>query len=129
MEFHRDSRFGLVPYLQIVEQVKEASRLGPITPGDQLPTVREVVTQLAVNPNTVLKAYRMLEYEGLLQGRPGQGTFVVGTLGSPPPGTYPRLRRKLMPWLREARAAGLDTDGILALVNNALRDQGEERVA
>src|SRR5437764_15235304 len=89
MEFHRDSRSGLAPYLQIVEQVKEASRLGLITPGDQLPTVREVVTQLAVNPNTVLKAYRVLEYEGLVQGRPGQGTFVVGTLGGPPPETYP----------------------------------------
>src|SRR2546421_7610808 len=129
MEFHRDSRSGLAPYLQIVEQVKEASRLGLIEPGDQMPTVREVVTQLAVNPNTVLKAYRMLEYEGLLEGRPGQGTFVVGTLSSTPPGTYPRLRRKLMPWLREAQAAGLDADGILALVNNELRGQAEENVA
>src|SRR6266516_550324 len=98
MEFHRDSRSGLAPYLQIVEQVKEASRFGLITPGHQPPTVRQVVTQLAVNPNTVLKAYRMLEYEGLVEGRPGQGTVVVGTLGGLPPDTIPRLRRKLLPW-------------------------------
>jgi GntR family transcriptional regulator len=96
---------------------------------DQLPTVREVVAQLAVNPNTVLKAYRMLEYEGLVEGRPGQGTFVVGSLGGPPPETYPRLRRRLAPWLREARAAGLSEENILALVGNALRDSAEEGAA
>ena len=129
MEFHRDSRSGLAPYLQIDEQVKEASRLGLITPGDQLPTVREVVTQLAVNPNTVLKAYRMLEYEGLVEGRPGRGTFVVGTLGGLPPDTYLRMSRKLLPWLREAKAAGLDDESILALVNNNLREQAQARVA
>ena len=129
MEFHRDSRSGLAPYLQIVEQVKEASRLGLITPGDQMPTVREVVTQLAVNPNTVLKAYRMLEYEGLVEGRPGQGTFVVGTLGGLPPDTFARVRRKLLPWLRDARAAGLDDESILALVNSTLREQAKASVA
>lgn len=129
IEFRRDTRSGLAPYLQIVQQVKEASRLGLIGPGDQLPTVREVVAQLAVNPNTVLKAYRMLEYEGLLEGRPGQGTFVVGSLGGPPPETYPRLRRRLLPWLREAHAAGLDDDGILALVNNTLREEAQGKVA
>src|SRR5438067_13764524 len=129
MEFHRDSRSGLAPYLQIVHQVKEASRLGLIEPGDKLPTVREVVTQLAVNPNTVLKAYRMLEYEGLVEGRPGQGTFVVGSLGGAPPETYPRLRRKLLPWLREAQAAGLDDDSIIALVNDSLRQEAQGRVA
>ena len=129
IEFHRDTRSGLAPYLQIVQQVKEASRLGLVEPGDQLPTVREVVKQLAVNPNTVLKAYRMLEYEGLVKGRPGQGTFVVGTMGGPPPGTYPRLRRRLVPWLREAQAAGLDEESILALVNNTLRNDSQGKVA
>ena len=129
MEFHRDSRSGLAPYLQIVQQVREALQLGLVQEGDQLPTVREVVAELAVNPNTVLKAYRMLEYEGLVQGRPGQGTFIVGTLGGPPPETYPRLRRKLLPWLREARAAGLTQEHILALVGNVLRDAAEEHAA
>src|SRR5438067_9532362 len=126
MEFHRDSRSGLAPYLQIVEQVKEASRLGLITPGDQLPTVREVVTQLAVNPNTVLKAYRALEYEGLAEGRPGQGTFVVGSVAGPPPGTFSRLRRGLRHWLDEAQAAGLDDESIAAFVADTLRGSAEE---
>jgi GntR family transcriptional regulator len=129
MEFHRDSRSGLAPYLQIVQQVREALQLGLLERDDQLPTVREAVAQLAVNPNTVLKAYRALEYEGLVQGRPGQGTFVVATLGGPPPETYPRLRRRLLPWLREARAAGLDEENILALVGNALRSSAGERAA
>src|SRR5438093_11402769 len=129
IEFRRDSRSGLPAYRQIVQQVKEASRLGLIEPGDQLPTVREVVSQLAVNPNTVLKAYRALEYEGLVEGRPGQGTFVVGSLGGPPPEIYPRLRRKLLPWLRAAQAAGLDDEDILALVNNTLREEAQGRVA
>jgi GntR family transcriptional regulator len=129
MEFHRDSRSGLAPYLQIVQQVREALQLGLLERDDQLPTVREAVAQLGVNPNTVLKAYRALEYEGLVQGRPGQGTFVVATLGGPPPETYPRLRRRLLPWLREARAAGLDEENILALVGNVLRSSAEERAA
>lgn len=129
MQFHRDNRSGLAPYLQIVQQVREALQLGLLEREDQLPTVREVVAQLAVNPNTVLKAYRMLEYEGLVEGRPGQGTFVVGSLGGPPPETYPRLRRKLLPWLREAQDAGLSEEHILALVGNALRDAAAERVA
>ena len=129
MEFHRDSRSGLEPYLQIVQQVREALQLGLLQEGDQLPRVRDVVAGLAVNANTVLKAYRMLEYEGLVEGRPGQGTFVVGTLAGPSPEIYPRLRRKLLPWLREAQAAGLTQEHILALVGSVLRDAAEENAA
>jgi len=129
VEFHRDSRSGLAPYLQIVQQVREALQLGLLQEGDQLPRVRDVVAGLAVNANTVLKAYRMLEYEGLVEGRPGQGTFVVGTLAGPPPEIYPRLRRKLLPWLREAQAAGLTQEHILALVGSVLRDAAEENAA
>ena len=97
--------------------------------GDQLPTVREVVEKLAINPNTVLKAYRELEHEGLVEGRPGQGTFVVGSIPGPPPGSYTRLRRGLLRWLREARTAGLDEESIIALVNTTLRDESEREVA
>ena len=71
----------------------------------------------------------MLEYEGLAEGRPGQGTFVVGTLGGLPPDTLPRIRRKLLPWLREAKDAGLDDESILALVNTTLREQAQAKVA
>ena len=81
IEFHLDSRSGVSPYLQIVQQVRQALRLGLLHEGDQLPTVKEVVAQLAINPNTVLKAYRELEHEGLASARPGVGTFVTGSLG------------------------------------------------
>ena len=81
IEFHLDSRSGVSPYLQIVQQVRQALRVGLLREGDQLPTVKEVVGQLAINPNTVLKAYRELEHEGLASARPGVGTFVTGSLG------------------------------------------------
>ncbi|MFC7592111.1 GntR family transcriptional regulator [Nonomuraea antimicrobica] len=71
IEFHLDGRSGVSPYLQLVQQVRHALRLGLLREGDQLPTVKEVVARLAINANTVLKAYRELEHEGLVA--PGQG--------------------------------------------------------
>src|SRR2546421_11576255 len=129
IEFRLDTHSGVSTYLQLVQQVRQALRLGVLKPGDQLPTVREVVEKLAINPNTVLKAYRELEYEGLAKGRPGQGTFVVGTIAGPPPGSYMRLRPSLVRWLRDARTAGLDDESIVALVTTTLRDQAEQEVA
>src|SRR5215207_3186509 len=80
IEFHLDGGSGLSPYQQIVRQVRHALRLGLLNEGDQLPTVKDVVAALAINPNTVLKAYRELEHEGLVAGRPGVGTFVTRSL-------------------------------------------------
>src|SRR5919201_1040855 len=129
IEFRLDNRSGVSTYLQLVQQVRQSLRVGILGPGDQLPTVREVVEKLAINPNTVLKAYRELEHEGLVEGRPGQGTFVVGSIPGPPPGSYTRLRRGLTRWLAEARGAGLDEESILALVSTTLRDEAERDVA
>ena len=95
IEFHLDSRSGVSPYLQIVQQVRQAMRLGLLHDGDQLPTVKEVVAQLAINPNTVLKAYRELEHEGLASARPGVGTFVTGSLGGESLAAHGPLRRAL----------------------------------
>ena len=72
-------------YLQLVQQVRQALRVGVLRAGDQLPTVKEVVSEVAVNPNTVMKAYRELEHEGLVQGRQGLRTFVVRPPAGPPP--------------------------------------------
>ena len=80
IEFHLDTRSGVSPYLQVIHQVRQALRLGMLAEGDQFPTVKDVVGRLAINPNTVLKAYRELEYEGLVAARPGVGTFVTRTL-------------------------------------------------
>jgi DNA-binding transcriptional regulator YhcF (GntR family) len=113
--FHLDAHSGVAPYLQLVQQVKQALRLGQLQVGDQLPTVREVVEKLAINPNTVLKAYRELEHDGLIASRPGQGTFVVRTLAGASLASHAALRRSLGRWLRSAREAGLDEESILAL--------------
>src|ERR1700722_13253594 len=115
IEFHLDSRSGVSPYLQIVHQVRHALRLGLLEEGDQLPTVKEVVASLAINPNTVLKAYKELEHAGLAAARPGIGTFVTATLPAEAVAAQGALRRELERWLGKARRAGLDEESIDAL--------------
>src|SRR5919197_4804600 len=102
IEFHLDERSGVSPYLQIVRQVRQALRLGLLREGDQLPTVKEVVGRLAINPNTVLKAYRELEHEGLVAARPGVGTFVTRTLSDSSLAAHGPLRQDLRRWLPQA---------------------------
>ena len=134
INFRVDGRSGVAPYLQIVRQVRQALRMGILDVGDQLPSVREVVTAVAVNPNTVLKAYRDLEREGLVEARSGQGTFVRARPPGPPPGTHSRLGRSLARWVREAREAGLDDESMESLLRVALRatdaaEAGTEEIA
>ena len=129
IEFHLDGRSGVPPYLQLVQQVKHALRVGILRPGDQLPTVRDVVAGLAINPNTVAKAYRELEIEGLIGGRPGLGTFVLRGLPGPTAGDLAGLRLELRRWLERAAAAGLDAESVLALVTATLRELPRENVA
>jgi GntR family transcriptional regulator len=129
IEFHLDGRSGVAPYLQIIQQVRQALRLGTLSVGDQLPTVKDVVATLAINPNTVLKAYRELEYEGLVAARPGVGTFVTGTLDGGPLAAHGPLRRDLQRWLVKARRAGLDDESIEALFASTFRSAAEEDIA
>ena len=130
IEFQLDQRSGLATYLQLVQQVRQALRLGLLVPGDQLPTAREVVEKLAINPNTVLKAYRELERDGLVAARPGTGTFVQRSLGGRGNAAQPKLQRELARWLDAARAAGLDVEDVEALFRAAVRDRfAEEEVA
>ena len=112
---------------QLVHQVEHALRLGYLKPGDQLPKVRDVVAALAINPNTVLKAYKELEVKGLAAGRPGQGTFAQATLSQVALPELTGLRRSLLSWLASAEASGLDEDGMVALFTSALRDFHERR--
>jgi len=120
--FRIDGRSAIPPYLQIVQQVKHALRVGMIGPGDQLPTIKQVVADVAINPNTVLKAYRDLEREGLVEGRVGVGTFVLRRPDGPPPPLLAQLRRSLDRWLRSAFDAGLDHESIASLFESGLRD-------
>ena len=126
--FRLDGSSGVPPYLQLVHQVRQSLLLGYLREGDRLPTVKEVAGGLAINPNTVVKAYRQLEHEGLAGGRPGQGTFITGTLASPPQEASEMLRASLERWLRDAGEAGLSDDAITALIAVARHDKRKERV-
>ena len=129
IEFHLDSRSGVSPYLQLVHQVRQALRLGLLREGDQLPTVKDVVARLAINPNTVLKAYRELEHDGLVAARPGVGTFVTKTLSDPSLAAHGPLRQDLLRWFAKARRAGLDDESIEALFRDTFRSAIAEGVA
>ena len=120
VDFRLNSTSGVATYLQLVHQVEQALRLGVLEVGDQLPTVREVVASLAINPNTVARAYRELEVAGLVEGRQGQGTFVVATLAGAGLAAHGRLRRELEDWIEGAFDQGLDRESVVALFDSTL---------
>jgi GntR family transcriptional regulator len=113
--FRIDRRTGTAVYAQLMQQVRQAIRMGRLAPGDQLPTAREVAESARINPNTVLKAYRELELAGLVEARQGSGTFVRDHL-TPLPDNLDALRRELAAWAARAHAAGLDVSDMQALV-------------
>jgi GntR family transcriptional regulator len=129
INFRIEARNGVPPYLQLVQQVRQALRMGVLVEGDQLPTVKEVVEAVAINPNTVLRAYRELERDGLVEGRAGQGTFALGRPPGPPPDTHTRLARSLGEWVTGAREAGLDDEAIEQLLRVVMRASREKGVA
>jgi GntR family transcriptional regulator len=129
IEFHLDKRSGIAPYQQIVQQVRHALRLGILDVGDQLPTLKEVVSSIAINPNTVLKAYKELENLDLVAARPGIGIFVTRTLSDGSLAAHGPLRQSLQRWLGQARRAGLDEESIEALFRDVVRASSDEDVA
>jgi GntR family transcriptional regulator len=122
IEFQLDPSSGVATYVQLVQQVHQALQLGLLEPGDRLPTAQQVVSSLAIIPNTVLKAYRVLEREGVVRARPGLGTFVVGRLPRTDPAAQARFRKSMATWLRSARDAGLSSEEIEAIYRTAFRD-------
>lgn len=129
ISFYLEVGSGLPAYLQLARQVEHAIRLGRLRPGDQLPSVRDVVAELAINPNTVAKAYRDLESRGFLDSRQGRGTFVREGVGSAPSADHPVLQRKLRRWVAEAMAAGLTREDVAALCDSAVHEMFAEGVA
>ncbi len=125
IEYRIDRRSGVSTYLQIVQQTKQALRLGLLQPGDKLPTAREVVEATAINPNTVLKAYRELDREGLVEPRPGLGTFVRRSLARAGAGADGELRAELSAWMDRARQAGLEREDVAALVASVVQQTYE----
>jgi GntR family transcriptional regulator len=126
--FRLDASSGVPPYLQLVHQVRQSLLLGYLRAGDRLPTVKELAGDLAINPNTVVKAYRQLEHEGLAGGRPGQGTFITATLTPPPPAASGWLRASLEDWFRSAEEAGLSEEAVTALIAVVREQMRKERV-
>ena len=120
--FRLNTHSGVPPYLQLVQQVKHALQIGTLQAGDQLPTVKEVVSAVAINPNTVFKAYHELEKLGLVEGRVGSGTFVTGRPAGPPPQVQQQLIADLDNWIASAKAAGLDSEAIAVLVREATQN-------
>jgi GntR family transcriptional regulator len=130
--FHLAAHSNVPAYVQIQEQVRQALLTGVLRPGEQLPTVKEVVGSLAINPNTVLKAYRELERAGLVEGRQGVGTFALRRPDGPPPGEQAALRRSLARWVTKARSVGLeegDMESLLRATLLSLRAENGEEVA
>jgi GntR family transcriptional regulator len=126
IEFHLNNRSGVAPYLQLIRQVRQALRLGLLRAGDQLPTVKDVAGSLAINPNTVLKAYRLLEYEGLVAAKPGVGTFVTKTVSDASVAAHQGLNAELSGWIGRARQAGLDLEDIEALFQRSIQSAARE---
>ena len=126
--FRLDGSSGVPPYLQLVHQVRQSLLLGYLQEGDRLPTVKDVAGDLAINPNTVVKAYRQLEHEGLAGGRPGPGTFITATSSPALPEEQQALRASLEEWLRAAEEAGLSDEAVTALIATARHDLRKERV-
>jgi GntR family transcriptional regulator len=129
IEFRLDPASGLPTSQQLVQQVEHALRLGYLKPGDQLPKVRDAVASLAINPNTVLKAYRELDLDGIVEGRRGQGTFVSSQPPPLQPDRVDALRATLRNWVDSARAAGFDEDAMAELFADIVRPPASARVA
>jgi GntR family transcriptional regulator len=127
--FRLDGSSGVPPYLQLVHQVRQSLLLGYLREGDRLPTVKELAGDLAINPNTVVKAYRQLEHEGLAGGRPGQGTFITATLTSTSADASEPLRASLEDWFRGAEEAGLSDEAVTALIAVVHDDMRKQRTA
>jgi GntR family transcriptional regulator len=126
IEFHLNSKSGVAPYLQLIRQVRQALRLGLLRAGDRLPTVKDIAGSLAINPNTVLKAYRLLEYEGLVAAKPGVGTFVTKTVSDVTVAAHQRLSGELAAWIGRAQQAGLDLEDIEGLFQRAVQSAARE---
>lgn len=129
IEFYLDTKSGVSPYLQIVQQVRRALKLGLLREGDQLPTVKDVVAQVAINPNTVSKAYRELEHEGLVIARAGVGTFISSSAGAVAHDVQVPIRHDMLKWMEGARSAGLDDEGIEAIFRDCFRSTSKAVLA
>jgi DNA-binding transcriptional regulator YhcF (GntR family) len=130
LAFHLNAASSIPVYVQLMDQVRHAVRVGTVGPGDQLPTVKEVVGMVPVNPNTVLRAYRELEHEGTVEIRLGRGTYVAAAAAPAlARETYESLARRLKKWVVDARQQGLDDPAIARVIDQVIWDSATRRSA
>jgi DNA-binding transcriptional regulator YhcF (GntR family) len=118
--FRIDAGSDVPMYRQLVQQVRRDVMLGRLRPGDQLPSVKEVVDALSVNPNTVVKAFSELEHQGVVVRRQGVGTFVAVAPPLASLAAAPGLLGPLARWVERARRDGLSAEQIRMLLEVAL---------
>jgi GntR family transcriptional regulator len=120
--FTVDPRSGVPIYLQIIEQVKRAVAMGALDPGEQLPTVKALALALTVNPNTVARAYRDLERDGVIETSPGRGSFVpaAGASAAVREAVAGAAARALDDAVREAKGVGLSRASVRALFDETI---------
>ena len=117
-----DPRSGVPIYLQVIEQIKRSVALGILQAGEQLPTVKQLALDLTINPNTVAKAYRELERDGVIETAAGRGSFVRGN-GSvewTKAAAKDVARDVIEAAVREAKSVGLSADEIRSLSSAAI---------
>jgi GntR family transcriptional regulator len=130
LSFHLNTRSSLPLYVQLMDQVRHAVRVGTLRAGDQLPTVKDVVSMVAINPNTVLRAYRELEHDGMVEIRLGRGTYIAAASGPAlARNAYENLAKRLKRWVVDARAQGLDDSAISRMINQVMWDTATRRSA
>jgi GntR family transcriptional regulator len=117
-----DPRSGVPIYLQLIEQIKRSVALGVLSAGEQLPTVKQLAVNLTINPNTVGKAYRDLERDGVIETAPGRGSFVRtnGAVASAKGAAMDVARENFAASVREAKSLGLSREDVRAIVDAAL---------
>jgi GntR family transcriptional regulator len=118
--FRIDTGSDVPIYRQLVQQVRRDVMLGRLRPGDQLPSVKDVVDALSVNPNTVVKAFGELEHQGMIVRRQGVGTFVAAAPPLTPLAVAPSLLAPLARWVERARRDGLSAEQIRMLLEVTL---------
>ncbi|MBI5095419.1 MAG: GntR family transcriptional regulator [Candidatus Hydrogenedentes bacterium] len=130
MEFYLATNDGTPIYRQIMNQVQHMIASGRLQPGDELPSMRALASQLVVNPNTVLRAYRDLEAMGLIVSRQGSGT-IVADCGSPLARREKRriIFKRIEALMVEAHQLGIATDEVKDLIDKCDAAMGSKRTA
>jgi GntR family transcriptional regulator len=125
--FRRDMASGVPAYRQIIDQILGGIATGSLRPGDQLPTVRQLAVDLAINPNTVVRAYRELEIRGVLDTQQGVGTFITAKSVRPDDAERQRQLDQLAgEFMARAGAAGFSADELVERVREFLVEQGRQ---